>query len=54
MLRVFVNCAKTVLPALTSAHWCYQKVEVGAFKTVNCGMKKKFIPSVLKIFSTHI
>ncbi len=25
MLRAFVNCAKTVLPALTSAQWFYQK-----------------------------
>jgi hypothetical protein len=25
MLRAFVNCAKTVLSALTSAQLCYQK-----------------------------
>jgi hypothetical protein len=25
MLSAFVKCAKTVLPAQTSAQWCYQK-----------------------------
>ncbi len=48
MLRTFVNCAKTVLPALTSGEWCYQN----AFMIVNY-RKEKNISKVRSATNFH-
>ncbi len=54
MLRAFVNCARTVLPALTSVQWYYQKSINGRIYGCKLRNEKKFIPSALRIFTTHI
>jgi hypothetical protein len=41
---------KTVLPALTSAQWCYQN----AFMIVHWDIKKIYIQSAQQIFTAHI
>jgi hypothetical protein len=50
MLHAFVNCAKTVLLALTTAQWCYQN----AFMMVNYRKEKKYIQSAQQIFTALI
>jgi hypothetical protein len=45
---------KTVLPALTSAQWCYQKSTNSHFYDCKMQNGKKFIPHALQIFTAHI
>ncbi len=54
LILLWMLRAKTILPALTSAQWYYQKSINGRIYGCKLRNEKKFIPSALRIFTAHI